>query len=386
VIKTKKKYKIAVLGSGNGGLTFAGDFALAGHTVNLCELPQFGESIKPIIDSGSITMAGVARTGSAKLNMVTTNVKEAIDGVEAIIIAVPAYGHIPFAQAVAPHLEDGQMITLNPGYTLGAVEFAKTLGEKGVDLKKTMLGAVGILVYSTRKYLGSRVFCEAVKAKIPFAALPAKNTTKMLSELNEFYPQDDGERGILVDSVNELKLSLENINVFQHPPMMILKAVDVELGEEPYLKSEKSYAVALLRRAMNREVMAITKAFGMEPWAFEYTHDMLMYPYWVKRPRAGIDEPEWAKPENQPSEYAAGRGFNFLKGRYITEDLPYGLVPITELGDVAGVETPTIDAVVDIGSAISETNYRRTGRTLEKLGLADMSKAQLLSYVNEGRT
>jgi len=331
-------------------------------------------------------MAGVARTGTAKLNVVTTNVKEALDGVEAIVISVPAYGHIPFAQAVAPHLEDGQIVTLNPGYTLGAVEFAKTLEEEGVDLKKNMLGAVGILVYATRKYMGSKVFCEAVKAKIPFAALPAKNTAKMLSVLNEFYPQDDGERGILVDSVNELKLSLENINVFQHPPMMILKAVDVELGEEPYLKSEKSCAVALLRRAMNREAAAITKVFGMEPWPFEYTHDVLMYPYWVKRPREGIDEPEWAKPENQPSEYAAGRGFNFLKGRYITEDLPYGLVPITELGDVAGVETPTVDAVVDIGSAISETNYRRTGRTLEKLGLADMSKAQLLSYVNEGRT
>jgi len=44
---------------------------------------------------------------------------------------------------------------------------------------------------------------------------------------------------------------------------MILNAVDVELGEEPYLKAEKSHAVHLLRRAMNREAMAITKSFGM---------------------------------------------------------------------------------------------------------------------------
>jgi opine dehydrogenase len=380
-----KKYKVAVFGSGNGGLTFAGDLALAGHIINLCELPRFKESIDPLIESGGIEMAGVARTGFAKLNNVTTNVGEAIKGVDVVIIAVPAYGHRAFAEAIAPYVEDGQLLTLNPSYTLGCVEFVHTLKEKGVDLNKVMIGATGILPYATRKFMGNKVYCTAVKAKVPFAAFPAKNTAKMLRVLNEIYPQDDGERGILIDSVNELKMSLENINIFGHPPMMILKAVDVELGEEPYLKAEKSHAVALLRRAMNAEAMEITKSFGMEPWSFEYIHDVLMYPYWVKRPREKIDEPEWAKPENQPPEYAAGRGFNFLKGRYITEDLPYGLVPISELGDLVGVKTPTIDAVIEIGSIIAEDNFREKGRTLKKLGLARMSKEQILKYLNEGQ-
>ncbi|MGB9615600.1 MAG: ketopantoate reductase family protein, partial [Fervidobacterium sp.] len=263
-----KKYKVAVLGSGNGGLTFAGDLALAGHTVNLCELPRFKESLDPVMQSGGIEMAGVARTGFAKLNNITTNVGEAIKGVEVIIIAVPAYGHKAFAEALAPYVEDGQLITLNPSYTFGCIEFAHTLKEKGVDLDRILLGATGILPYATRKFMGNKVYCTAVKAKVPFTAFPAKNTTKMLFILNEIYPEDDGERGILIDSVNELKMSLENVNIFGHPPMMILKAVDVELGEEPYLKAEKSHAVALLRRAMNNEAMKITKSFGMEPWSF----------------------------------------------------------------------------------------------------------------------
>jgi opine dehydrogenase len=380
-----KRYKIAVLGSGNGGLTFAGDFALAGHTVNLSELPQFKGSLDPVMDAGGIEMTGVARNGFAKLNLVTTNMQEAISGVDAIVIAVPAYGHIAFAEAIAPHIEDGQMITLNPGYTLGSIEFANALKNKGVDLNRILLGSTGILVYATRKFMTNKIFCMCVKVKIPFSASPAKNTGKMLSALNEFYPQPDGEHGILVDSYNDLKLSLENINLYGHPPMMILKAVDVELGEEPYLKSENSRAVKLLGRAMNRESMAITKAFGVEPWSQEYLHDVLMYPYWVRRPR-DIDRPDWAKPENQPFEYGAGRGFNFLKGRYVTEDLPYGLVPISELGESVGVPTPIIDAVIDIGSVIGETDFRKIGRTLKKLGVADMSKAELLNYVNEGHT
>ena len=380
-----KKHKIAVLGSGNGGLTFAGDFALAGHTVNLSELPRFKNSLDPITEAGGIEMTGAARNGFAKLNIVTTNIQEAISGVDTIVIAVPAYGHVAFAEAVVPCIEDGQMIVLNPSYTLGSIEFAKTLKDKGVNLNKILLGSTGILVYATRKFMGNKIFCMCVKAKIPFSAFPAKNTGKMLSNLNEFYPQPDGEHGILIDSCNDLKLSLENINLYGHPPMMILKAVDVELGEEPYLKSEKSRAVKLLGRAMNREAMAITKAYGIEPWSHEYLHDVLMYPYWVRRPRDS-DKPEWAKPENQPTEYSAGHGFNFLKGRYITEDVPYGLVPISELGNSVGVPTPCIDAVIDIGSVIAEADFRKTGRTLKALDVADMSKAELLNYVNEGHT
>jgi opine dehydrogenase len=379
------KHSIAVVGAGNGGLTFAGDLSLAGHTVNLWELPQFKENIEPIAKVGHIEMKGVARNGYAKLNMVTTNAKEALDGAKIIIVTTPAYGHIAVAEAVAPHIQDGQMITLNPSYVFGQVEFANILKKKGVNLGKILLGATGILPYATRKYMGNRVFCEAVKANVPFSAFPATNTAKMLPVLNEIYPQDDGERGLLVDSTNELKMGLETINLYAHPPMMILKAVDCELGEEPYLKSEDSHAVQMLTRAMNREAMAITKAFGLEPWSCEYLEHILMYPYWIKRPRQA-DRPDWAKPENQPPEYAAGRGFNFLKGRYITEDVPYGLVPISELGDLVGVETPVIDGVIELGSVITEANYRKSGRTLQKLGLADMSKVQLLNYVNEGRT
>ena len=375
------KHKVAILGSGNGGLTMAGDFALAGHTVNLFELERFKSSLDPVIEAGGIEMRGVTREGFAELNMVTTNMKEALDGVEVICVVTPAYGHKPFAEAMASHLEDGQMITLNPGYSFGCVETANVLKEKGVDLKKILLGATQILVYATRKYLGYKVFCGGVKAKVPFAAFPGKNTEKMIPTLNEIYPEDDGERGVIIPVRNELKTTLENINLFGHPPMMILKAVDIELGEEPYLKSRESHAVKMLRRAMDCEAGKITEAFGLEHWSNEYIHDVLMYPYWLKRPRT-VGRPEWATPENLPVEYRAPS--NLLKMRYVTEDLPYGLVPISQLGDMVNIPTPAIDSVITIGSIISQTDFWTSGRTLENLGLAGMSKVKLLEYLDEG--
>ena len=118
----------------------------------------------------------------SKLNLVTTNIGEALKGAAILMVVIPAYGHESLAEAVAPHIKDGQMIVLNPSYSLGSVEFSNKLKEKGVDLKKVMIGSTGILTYATRKYLGNKVFVGAVKAKIPFAAFPAYNTKKMLPE------------------------------------------------------------------------------------------------------------------------------------------------------------------------------------------------------------
>jgi len=374
---------ITILGGGNGALTTAGDLTLAGHKVNLCEIPRFKASLDPVIEAGGIEMAGVARNGFAKLNLVTPNVGEAMKGAEVVLVVMPAYGHLAAAETLAPHIEDGQMIILHPGYSFGSVEFSKKLKEKGVDLKKIKIGATSILLYATRKYLGNKIYCTAVKHKIPFSALPSKNTSSMLAKLGKIFPQADGQRGILVDSENDVKLALVNANIWGHPPMMILKAIDVELGEEPYLKSNESNAKKLLGKGMNDESVLIQSAFGLDPWNSSYVGSVLMYPNWIKRPLEG-EKPAWASAENQPAEYRAGGGFNFLKGRYITEDLPYGLVPISELGDLVKIPTPAIDSVITLGSIISESDFWKTGRTLKSLGLDGMTKEQLVKFITNG--
>jgi len=376
------KFKIAVLGAGNAGLTFAGDLSLAGHRVNLCELPECGNRLLPIEKSGGvIEMAGACRNGLAQLNLFTTNFQEGLDGMEVILIATPAYRHQTFAEAISPYLKDGQLIILNPAYSFGAVEVSNIFKKNGLNLDRIMIGSTAALAYGTRKYLGNKVYANAVKAKVPFAAFPAKNTEKMLSILNRIYPQDDKKRGILIPTDNELKTTLENINPPAHVTMMILKAVYVELGEEPYDKCDKSFAVKCLLKEINRETMAITSAFGLDPLSYEYVHDVLMYPYWLRLPRS-VDKPEWAKPENMPVEYIPKSNLLYL--RYITEDIPYGLVPISELGKMVNVPTSAIDAAITIGSIITETDYRSTGRTLEKLGLRDLNKIDFLRYLNEG--
>lgn len=385
-----KTADVAVLGTGNGGMNFAAELALAGFDVNLFDLPRFFEdSAKPIADEGGIELKGVGRTGFAELNMVTNNIEDAISGVQAIIIAVPTFAHREFAQVCAPFLEEGQVISLNPGYSFGAIEFANTLIDEGFDLDKVTVCETASLLYATRKYLPNRVYCEGVKKKMPFAAFPGKKTEEALEVLQPFYLQEDGERGQLFPVENVLMVSLCNANPPGHIPMMLLKAVDVEQGEEPYLKCQESEAVAKLRKNLADEMLTLQKKLGFKPLSYEYVHETLFYPPEVPLLEISTDPecdegPEWAVPENQPGLYASGTQKNLLKMRYLTEDVPYSLVGLSGLGDLLDIPTPVIDSSIVLANTITGEDFWHEGRTIEKVGLDNFTKDELLRYVNTG--
>ena len=58
-----------------------------------------------------------------------------------------------------------------------------------------------------------------------------------------------------------------------------------------------------------------------------------------------------------------------LDARYVTEDVPYGLVPIAELGRRAGVPTPVAHALTMFASAALGRDFITEGRTLARMGL-----------------
>jgi len=78
------------------------------------------------------------------------------------------------------------------------------------------------------------------------------------------------------------------------------------------------------------------------------------------------------------------KGPTSLANRYVTEDIPIGLVCWSQLGGMIGVPTPLMRATVEIGIAISGVNYWETGRTMEKCGIAGMTAEELCDYVKTG--
>ena len=55
--------------------------------------------------------------------------------------------------------------------------------------------------------------------------------------------------------------------------------------------------------------------------------------------------------------------------RIVDADVRFSLVLAQSLGDAVGIQTPVIDAIVVLGSALLNRDLRKEGRTLASLGL-----------------
>ncbi len=77
------------------------------------------------------------------------------------------------------------------------------------------------------------------------------------------------------------------------------------------------------------------------------------------------------------------KGPGTVNHRYVFEDVPMGLCLMNSLGRKFGVVTPICDSLINIASILLRKDFRKEGRTLEKLGLEDMSPEGLLKYIQE---
>ena len=157
---------VAVIGAGNGGTAIAGYLASCGAKVNLCDLfPEYLEGIK---SAGGIELVLEEKTSFQTLNMVTSDVSEAISGVRLIMVVTPSFTHRIIARSCAPVLQDGQIIVLNPGRTGGALEFLEVIQKEGCH-KDIIVAETQTLIYSCRKVGDNKAEIYGVKKEVdPF--------------------------------------------------------------------------------------------------------------------------------------------------------------------------------------------------------------------------
>ncbi len=359
--------RIAVLGGGNGGLTLAGDLTLAGHKVNLFELPEFWEALAPVRETGEIQLEGLARRGTARLENITCFIEEALAEARLVLVSVPAFGAHRMAEACASAVRDDHIVVCLPG-TFGSLAFAHVFRDQGVTAKP-ILGDVATLPYGCRKTAPGEVsiFVEAIK--LPAAALPAGRTGELLEALAPLFPAVEAGQDVV-------DIALKNINPCIHPGPCILNAGRIEYADDFYLYREgMTPCTRRVMVAIDEERKAVREALGYGP------------PHYGLDPTPGVYE-VFVDYFGEGSIQTAGfnmRGPLDTSDRYITEDIPYGLVVYASLGDLAGVPTPACDAVITLGSVINQTDHRAPGSTLASLGLGDLSAQGLRSFAATGQ-
>ena len=169
--------------------------------------------------------------------------------------------------------------------------------------------------------------------------------------------------------------TLENGNPEVHPGPALLNAgrIDYSNGEFYLYKEGITEHTLKVLRAIERERMAIGRSFGFE---LENATESR-----VGRGYFADDSKDLQTLFNTSEVYSNIKGPTAVNSRYFTEDISNGLVLWSDLGRVAGIKTPNIDAVITLGSTILEEDFFETGINLERLGFNDYTLDQLVSIV-----
>jgi len=364
--------KVAILGSGGVSKAMAADLVLKGLEVNMCNA-RVSVNFKPLLERKEIDLDdrrkdidGIRNT--AKLNKVTTDFEEAVKGVDYIMITVPATAHKLYFDSVMPYLENGQTVFIWPG-NFGALLFAKILKEKGI--KKDVVLAESDTVPVPSRSLSPcevKIVCDCIRFWA--ATLPAKNADKVVNDLKPLYPAAE-------PAENVMATSLSNPNTSVHPIATLLNAGWIDtLRENFYLyQTGTTYSIAKGIKAVYNEMQNVANAMGVQ---------VLQYPEHTFWERSTIMGAYYKAPFDSESAVASASGPPSMKDRYISEDVPYGMVPIVLIGRQFDVPTPIMDAVINIASVINETDYWQEGRSLEELGIAGLSRDELLKVAENG--
>jgi opine dehydrogenase len=139
-------------------------------------------------------------------------------------------------------------------------------------------------------------------------------------------------------------------------------------------------AVVRVIEAVDSELLAVRKALGLTD--LRSYRDLLIAQGFA--PDTSPDLYATVRSSRLVSGYAPTAGEGGLNTRYLTEDVPYALVLASSIGDAVGVDTPVIDGLIAISSALLGQDFRGEGRTLERLGLDGLDTTGLRQFAQTG--
>ncbi|HWP60410.1 MAG TPA: NAD/NADP octopine/nopaline dehydrogenase family protein [Candidatus Acidoferrales bacterium] len=362
--------RIAVLGAGNGGCAAAADLTLRGYEVRLYSRSQ--ATVDALLDKGDIEIIENGAARAARPALISSDPALALEQADLVVVAAPAVAHEYLATTIGPHLAEEQIILLNPGHTGGSLHFAQVLRKVRPELTPRICETV-TLTYICRLKGAGRV--EVYRRTRPRgAAFPGKLTAGLLATIREVFP-------LIVPAQNVMETGLSNINAIMHPAGVVANAgwIERHSGDFRFYAEGISRAVANVIAKVDEERLKIVERLGLPLQSFVEIFYQAGLTSDAARDSGSVYEAIRQSEPNKTIKAPAA-----LRHRYLDEDVPYGLVPMSELGKRLGVRTPVIDSLVELASAMNETDYRREGLTLARMGLAGVGAEELARVLDEG--
>lgn len=349
--------KVAILGAGNMGCAVAADLTLKGHEITLIKTSNamHNKTFEYIQShNNEITLSEKGEQRVARVHNVTTELKE-LSAAEIVMIMIQTNFHEKLICTIKPYLRNGQILVIVPGYFSTAyvlkhcpeIDLTIVEGESSpIDCRIDDTGVIKVGFRNVRNPLGV----------YPVERL--EETKKKLDTLKLHYTY--------LSSVVEAALHNPNMIVHTVGAVMSIPRIEKTNGDYCMYWEVFTPSVWKILEKLDAEKMDVLENVGYE---------RLPYVEACKY-RNSLDDTRDAKAVF--FEYAAmptrAKGPVVVDSRYISEDVPEGLVMLEALGKHLGVATPICTSLIELATAALGRDMRVEGRTPERLGEENLKK------------
>jgi NAD/NADP octopine/nopaline dehydrogenase, alpha-helical domain len=349
---------LAVCGGGNGGhalavvasQNFDGDVDWLVGSEDKAEELRLGQS------AGGLQSTGVITAYADRVRTISADPAQVIPDADIVMVVVPAFAHTPVLRQISPYLKETALIGCLP--TRGGFEFDALRLISGIEPRgRRRIFGLQTLPWSTRVVSpGKVVNFGALKAKVLMATLPARHAPAVSSQLTRIL----GTEVIATDCF--LSMTLGNPGQFIHPGLMYgwfrsWNGDEYDDESIPLFYANASDQVGKLVEQLSSEATAVAREIETQSGNALDLKGVLPVHEWLRisYPTQTSDTASVAtcfrtgplQARKAPMrELGEGRFVPNFQYRYLSEDVPFGLVVTRAVAQLANVETPAIDDVI----------------------------------------
>ncbi|WP_314175838.1 NAD/NADP octopine/nopaline dehydrogenase family protein [Streptomyces winkii] len=347
----RRSCDIGVLGAGSEGLALAAHLASLGESVHL-HTRRPGR-IRAIARARAIRARGLLQ-GSFPLAAVGDDLREVTRRCRVLFVATVTTAYRSVAAALAPHLEPGHLVVLFSGKLCGSAEFGHALagcGAARVDVVETDA------LFAARAWEDQGVVVHGKKKWNLFTGIDRATTERHGQRLRRLFPGLEPARG-------QVQRGLTDFGAVAHATIALANISRIDRAEELlFYREGLSERTVVLMERVEQEFQRVGEAYDAPvPSMVE-----LLDRYY------GCEGGSLLEAMRSVHVYRDITAPRSLNHRFLREDVASTLVPLTQLAERAAVPTPMTDALVSLFSALGGEDYRRTGRTLARLGWDGLS-------------
>lgn len=285
---------------------------------------------------------------------------------DVLMIALPGYGHKGVMDAVAPYIRGDQVVLISSHASFGALYLSRLLARRGIVVP---IVAWGTTVTTGRRPSPVEASVNTVRSKVDICTVPASRSAEGLTVCRKLF----GDR--FVEREGLLAIALSNLNPQNHLGIALCNMTRMEHGENWGQGLNVTPNVGRLLEALDLERLAIAEVLGLSVRTiFEHFHLSFHVP---------VDNISNMN-QQMHREGRGGVGPATADSRYVTEDVPYGLLATVKLGTLTGRHAKLHQAGVEIFSALYGRDFFSENELLGALDLDSMSLDELKTLSREG--